>query len=69
MSSIQQRIRDEFIALGYPSELVEGDETSAGPRKVVVFGYPARSRRLKGRKYTMGISTQCEAEGKDNGRW
>lgn len=62
MSSVHQRIRDELVALGYPSELVEG-ETSAGPQKVVVFEYPVRSGRFKGRTYTMGISTQCEAVG------
>lgn len=57
-----QRIRDELAALGYSAEVVEG-ETSGGPQKVVVFTYPVRNGRFRGKTFKMGISTQCEALG------
>ena len=62
MSDTHKQIQDELIALGYPSEVIEG-ETSGGPQKVVVFEYAVRSGRFKGENRTMGISTQCEAVG------
>lgn len=60
--SVDQHIRQELEDLGYKPEVVEGD-TAGGHQKVVTFDYHIRCGRFRGRKYRVGISTQCEAVG------
>lgn len=62
MGGIDERIRKELADLGYVPDVVEGD-TVGGPQRVVTFEYPVRTGRFKGKTYTVGISTQCEAVG------
>jgi len=62
MGGIDERIKKELEHLGYDTDVAEGD-TVGGRQRVVTFEYPVRTGRFKGKTYTVGISTQCEAVG------
>lgn len=62
MNGIDEKIKTELEDLGYRADIEEG-ETACGRQHVVTFEYRVPTGRFKGKSFTVGVSTQCEAVG------
>lgn len=62
MNGIDIQIKSELEALGYAATIEEGD-TAGGRQRVVTFEYLVPTGRFKGKTYSVGVSTRCEAVG------
>ena len=62
INRIDEQIKGELEALGYEADIEEGD-TACGRQHDVIFEYRVPTGRFKGKRFAVGVSTQCEAVG------
>lgn len=62
MNGSDEQIKSELEDLGYAAAIEECD-TAGGRQRVVTFVYRVPTGRFKGKSFTVGVSTQCEAVG------
>ena len=61
--NVDQKIYEELAALGFEPQVFESGETVAGHQSVVAFPYTVPTGRFRGKEFTVGVSTRCEAVG------
>ena len=63
MVIVHRMIATELAALGYRPEIVKCDTVAGQQQNIVFFDYQVSTGRFRGQRYTVGLSTECEAVG------